>query len=126
MHMRYCLFLLLLCSVATYAQKLPGIEEKTTGLKKYEGYIPFYWDENMGRLWLEIPRTDSEFLYQTSLPAGLGSNDIGLDRGQMCFKRGEIGNAGGAGQQCFQPPGISVRRERLIDADAQHLDQIRV
>jgi hypothetical protein len=81
--MRYCLFLLLLCSAATHAQKLPGIEEKTAGLKKYEGYIPFYWDENMGRLWLEIPRTDSEFLYQTSLPAGLGSNDIGLDRGLL-------------------------------------------
>ena len=25
----------------------------------------------------------SDFLYQTSLPSGIGSNDIGLDRGQL-------------------------------------------
>ena len=25
----------------------------------------------------------TEFLYQSSLPAGIGSNDIGLDRGQL-------------------------------------------
>ncbi len=36
-----------------------------------------------GKLWLEIDKWNTEFLYQTSLPAGIGSNDIGLDRGQM-------------------------------------------
>ena len=36
-----------------------------------------------GRLYLEISRFDQELLYQTSLPAGLGSNPIGLDRGQL-------------------------------------------
>ena len=36
-----------------------------------------------GKLWLEIDKWNTEFLYQTSLPAGVGSNDIGLDRGQM-------------------------------------------
>ncbi|HSC39075.1 MAG TPA: zinc-dependent metalloprotease [Chitinophagaceae bacterium] len=81
--MRYCLSLLLLCSMVAHAQKLPSIEEKTNGLKKYEGYFPFYWDENTGKLWLEVGRTDTEFLYQCSLPAGLGSNDIGLDRGLL-------------------------------------------
>jgi len=83
MRMRYFLFLLLLCSATAHAQKLPTIEEKTNGLIKNDGYIPFYWDAYMGKLWLEIARTDSEFLYQTSLPAGLGSNDIGLDRGLL-------------------------------------------
>lgn len=81
--MRYCLSLLLLCSLAVHAQKLPTIEEKTTGLKKYEGYIPFYWDSATGKLWLEIARPDTELLYVSSLPAGLGSNDIGLDRGLL-------------------------------------------
>jgi len=41
-----------------------------------------YWDERAGSLFLEIPRFDTEFLYSTGLAAGLGSNDIGLDRGQ--------------------------------------------
>jgi Met-zincin/Domain of unknown function (DUF5117) len=65
------------------AQKLPTIEEKTKDLKKYEGFLDFYWDENEGKLWLEIDKLDTEILYVTSLPAGLGSNDIGLDRGSL-------------------------------------------
>src|SRR4051812_34276860 len=81
--MRYLLFLLLLCSATSHAQKIPTIEEKTNGLIKTDGYIPFYRDEYTGKLWLEIARIDSEFLYQISLPAGLGSNDIGLDRGLL-------------------------------------------
>ena len=81
--MKYCFLLLLFCSAFASAQKLPTIEEKTNGLKKYEGYINFYWDENAGKIFLEINKFDSELLYQTSLPAGLGSNDIGLDRGLL-------------------------------------------
>jgi hypothetical protein len=81
--MKSILSLLLLVSSFAIAQKLPTIEEKTTGYKKYEGYIPFYWDENNGKIWLEIGLFDSELLYQTSLPAGLGSNDVGLDRGLL-------------------------------------------
>jgi hypothetical protein len=51
-------------------------------MQKLDGYFPIYWDERTGNLWLEIPRFDSDFLYTTGLAAGLGSNDIGLDRGQ--------------------------------------------
>lgn len=61
----------------------PSIADKTKGTEKRDGYFPFYWDEAQGKIWLEIPRFNQEFLYQTSLPAGLGSNDIGLDRGQL-------------------------------------------
>ncbi|HLK27700.1 MAG TPA: zinc-dependent metalloprotease [Puia sp.] len=81
--MKYCLLLLLFCSYFANAQKLPTIEEKTNGLKKYEGYLNFYWDENAGKIFLEINKLDSEILYQASLPAGLGSNDVGLDRGLL-------------------------------------------
>ena len=68
-------------SLFASAQKLPTIEEKTKDLKKYEGFFNFYWDENAGKIWLEIDKLDTEILYTISLPAGLGSNDIGLDRG---------------------------------------------
>src|SRR5215831_16498922 len=61
---------------------LPSIADKTKGFDKLVGFIPEYWDRNDGTLWLEIPSLDSEMLYVTSLSAGLGSNDIGLDRGQ--------------------------------------------
>ncbi|HEX3186062.1 MAG TPA: zinc-dependent metalloprotease, partial [Pyrinomonadaceae bacterium] len=41
------------------------------------------WDAKAGKVWLEIDKWHSEFLYVESLPAGIGSNDIGLDRGQL-------------------------------------------
>jgi len=82
--MKFFLFLIILASpFAKAQQKLPGIDEKTAGFKKYEGYFDFYWDENAGKIWLEIDKLDSELLYQVSLPSGLGSNDIGLDRGLL-------------------------------------------
>jgi hypothetical protein len=61
---------------------IPTIEQRTAGLQKMDGYFPLYWEERTGNLYLEIPRLDSDFLYTTGLAAGLGSNDIGLDRGQ--------------------------------------------
>src|ERR1017187_2605251 len=67
---------------AATAPRTPTIEERTTGMQKLDGYFPLYWDERTGSLWLEIPRFDSDFLYTTGLAAGLGSNEIGLDRGQ--------------------------------------------
>lgn len=62
---------------------LPSIDEKTSGLTRLDGYFPMYWDAKAGTLWLEIPRLGAEVLYVTALAAGLGSNDIGLDRGQL-------------------------------------------
>jgi Met-zincin/Domain of unknown function (DUF5117) len=82
--MRYLVVLFLfLFPVAISAQSLPSIEDKTKGLKKYEGYLNYYWDEATGKIWLEIDKPDTEILYVTSLPAALGSNDIGLDRGLL-------------------------------------------
>jgi Met-zincin/Domain of unknown function (DUF5117) len=82
--MRYFIVLFLfLFPVAISAQTLPSIEDKTKGLKKYEGYLNYYWDEAAGKIWLEIDKFDSELLYVISLPAALGSNDIGLDRGLL-------------------------------------------
>ncbi len=60
---------------------LQSIEDRTSGMKKLDGYFPMYWDERTGSMFLEIGRFDSEFLFNTGLSAGLGSNDIGLDRG---------------------------------------------
>ncbi|HTQ58697.1 MAG TPA: DUF5117 domain-containing protein, partial [Candidatus Solibacter sp.] len=65
------------------AAKTPTITEKTAGMEKRPGYFNLYWDAKQGKLWLEIKNWNEEFLYQSSLPAGIGSNDIGLDRGQL-------------------------------------------
>jgi uncharacterized protein DUF4953/uncharacterized protein DUF5117 len=58
------------------------IDARTTGFQKLDGFVPLYWDEKTGSLWMEINKWDTEMLYSTGLAAGLGSNDIGLDRGQ--------------------------------------------
>ncbi len=65
------------------AQALPSIAEKTRGMERRDGFVPLYWDAAGGKLWMEVPRAGEEMIYQVSLPAGLGSNDIGLDRGQL-------------------------------------------
>src|SRR5258708_1943887 len=62
--------------------RTPSIEDRVAGMQKLDGYFPLYWDDRTGNLYLEIPRFDTEFLYTTGLAAGLGSNDLGLDRGQ--------------------------------------------
>src|SRR6476619_5734230 len=63
--------------------RTPTITEKVSGMQKHDGFFPFYWDAKAGKIWFEINRWNSEFLYVEGLPAGLGSNDIGLDRGQL-------------------------------------------
>lgn len=69
------------------------ITDKTTGMKHLDGYLPLDWDAKAGKLYLEIPHLDAsgrspDLLYTHSLPYGTGSNDLGLDRGQI--SSGEI------------------------------------
>jgi len=49
----------------------------------YSGFMDLYWDESGGRLLIRIKDLEEPFLYQSSLPRGVGSNDLGLDRGQL-------------------------------------------
>ena len=60
----------------------PSIDDRTSGMKKMDGYFPLYWDERSGSLFVEVARFDQDFLLSNGLSAGLGSNDIGLDRGR--------------------------------------------
>lgn len=76
------LFLSLL-STAQAQYKIPTISEETKDLEKHEGFFTYYWDENNGKIWLEIDKLNEEFLYVNALAAGIGSNDIGLDRNQL-------------------------------------------
>ena len=80
---RIILLFLAIVPFIARSQSLPSVDDKTKNLKKFEGYLNFYWEENSGKIWLEIDKLDSAILYINSLPAGLGSNDIGLDRGLL-------------------------------------------
>jgi hypothetical protein len=60
-----------------------AIAEKTKEMTAMPGYFPLYYDAKTGRVFLQVSRWNDDFLYVHSLPAGVGSNDIGLDRGQI-------------------------------------------
>lgn len=75
------LFLFLFATGPLTAQ--PTISEKTDGMEKYVGFFDFWWDEEEGKIWLETNKLNQEFIYVNSLAAGIGSNDIGLDRSQL-------------------------------------------
>jgi len=59
------------------------LSDKIKGLDRKDGLFPLDWDAKAGKLYLEIPETEKDFLLLDQLPYGLGSNDVGLDRGQL-------------------------------------------
>ncbi len=61
------------------AQFLEGKKD----LQFFEGYFNFHYSETDGEIYLEVDKLDTEFLYSHFLATGLGSNDIGLDRGKI-------------------------------------------
>ena len=61
----------------------PTIHDFTANMKVTDGLFPMFWDAKSGRLYLEVNQFDQAFLFLTSLPYGLGQNDVGLDRGKL-------------------------------------------
>ena len=78
-------FLLAACSTTktTIAPKVDPFTKATKGAIAKDGFIKTWWNDDKGRLMLSVDDVDKEFLYINYLAHGLGSNDIGLDRGQI-------------------------------------------
>ncbi|MDY6926473.1 MAG: zinc-dependent metalloprotease [Pseudomonadota bacterium] len=55
----------------------------TKDMQKQTGFIPVYYSSEDDKVYLQIEALDEPLLFQSSLPHGVGSNDIGLDRGQL-------------------------------------------
>ena len=79
MRISLLIILVLSISITSNAQFL----EKKENLKKYEGYFNYHYNEEEDEIYLEVDSLDQEFLYTHFLTTGVGSNDIGLDRGQL-------------------------------------------
>ncbi len=69
--------------VASAADAPQTLTQKIAGMERKDGLFPIDWDAKAGKLYLEISRFDQDFLLLDQLPYGIGSNDIGLDRGQL-------------------------------------------
>lgn len=84
---------LVVCAVALFAglstaQDQPAKPQKTFAsivekTQKIDGFIPLYVNRDDGKIYMEITRFNKEFLHLVSLPTGVGSNPLGLDRGQL-------------------------------------------
>ena len=75
-------FIFIFLSLNVFSQ-IPNLSEFISDLDKKEGYLNFYWDDNKGKIYLEIKNLNQELIYINYLSAGIGSNDLGLDRGQI-------------------------------------------
>ena len=60
-----------------------SIKSFTKGMAHKQGYFDFYYQADSGKLYLRVDKLAQPFIFQSSLPRGIGSNDIGLDRGQL-------------------------------------------
>ncbi|MCP5356751.1 MAG: zinc-dependent metalloprotease [Pseudomonadales bacterium] len=74
---------LFLFATTLHAQTLPTIADKVANTQTLAGYFNLYWDNASGKMYWEIDKLDTEFLYQISMASGLGSNPVGIDRGQL-------------------------------------------
>lgn len=74
-----CVCLVVLTCVAS-AKSLIELEKDN---KLDKGFIGVIYDIKADKLYLKVDNLNSDFIYQTSLPSGVGSNDIGLDRGLL-------------------------------------------
>ena len=75
--------ILLQTNSAAAETKAETFESFIKDKEEHKGYFSFFHDQEKGKIYLEITRFNEEFLFQSALPNGIGSNDIGLDRGQL-------------------------------------------
>jgi hypothetical protein len=80
-----CLVLAVLGGCAGADVTEPGEEAGTPGraAESYSGYFDLDFNHDKGTLLVAIEEFDRPFIYQSSLARGIGSNDLGLDRGQL-------------------------------------------
>jgi|CXWL01.1.fsa_nt_gi hypothetical protein len=105
------------------APGLPTIATKTKGLERREGFLGHWLDRERGKIWLELPapqgpRGESlSFLYVEGITTGLGSNPIGLDRGQLGEARLVVARRVGA-RVLFEVPNLKFRALTADPAEA--------
>lgn len=83
MRFQIAVFSLLVISFNTFATEKKSISEFTAGMEHHAGFVDFYWDNNNGKIYLKVNKFDQDLLYVYYLQSGVGSNDVGLDRGQI-------------------------------------------
>lgn len=78
-----CLFLVAACSGGRNGPDAPNLANQLDSFEYQPGFVDLYWDDSSGKMYLGINGEATELLYQSSLARGVGSNDLGFDRGQL-------------------------------------------
>lgn len=124
--MRRSLLLLLIWAVPALAQDLPTITEKTKNLERRDGLFVHYLDRDRGKVWLQLPPPAGprgelvSFLYAEGITTGLGSNPVGLDRGQLGEARLVTARQVGA-RVLFELPNLKFR---ALTRDAAEVEAV--
>jgi len=83
---KICLFfsmmIFLAMPVLSSATKL-SLTERVKGMSAYPGFFSFYFEKETGKIWLEINKWETEFLYINFQRAGSGTANISFDRNQL-------------------------------------------
>ncbi len=114
---RFSALLLAAACTAAHAQDTPAkapatppqtLADRTAKMQHMPGLLALDYDAKAGKVFLEVPLDSkgrsSDLLYSLSLPHGAGSNDLGLDRGQI----GGVGEGGAGVLVYFQRSGPKV------------------
>lgn len=60
-----------------------SVESVLLNTQEMPGFIPLHWDSEEGRLYADVSDVEGPFIYYNGLSHGVGSNDLGLDRGRL-------------------------------------------
>jgi hypothetical protein len=104
------------------AESPQTLTQKVAGMDHMDGLFPLDWDSRTGKLYLEIGAFDKDFLLLDQLPSGLGSNDVGLDRGQL--GKGQVVHFTRAGNKILLiAPNLSYRSSAPETAERAAVQQ---
>lgn len=76
-------FLAILLSLSITSVFYGQTSSEKENLQEYKGFFNFKYVEKEDKILLEVKDLETEFLYVHFLTTGIGSNDVGLDRGQL-------------------------------------------
>jgi hypothetical protein len=80
--MRYFFLILIAVLTCTLTAKSQSIFDDANLITNH-GFFNSFYSEKADKIYLEVTDPEASFIYVSALSEGIGSNDLGLDRGQL-------------------------------------------